>query len=137
MTGPRYEYMRRYYDTNRERVATRQHDYRQKHKKRIRVGEYGLTIEQYDAMVDAQNGACAVCGKVPRYELVIDHDHATGTIRGLLCHGCNAGIGYLGDNEEGIRRALEYLQAGAVLNNNDHGRGTYELRTLAEARTHG
>ncbi len=40
----------------------------------------------------------------------IDHDHATGKIRGVLCPSCNTGIGKLGDNIEGLRRALAYLE---------------------------
>lgn len=43
--------------------------------------------------------------------LCVDHDHVTGTVRGLLCNGCNHGIGKLGDNAEGVRRALAYLEA--------------------------
>jgi hypothetical protein len=73
---------------------------------------YGITMEQYDAMLAAQNGGCACRGSVQNGDkpLFVDHDHATGTIRGILCHDCNAGIGELGDTIEGLRRALAYLE---------------------------
>jgi hypothetical protein len=40
----------------------------------------------------------------------IDHDHKTGQVRGLLCSGCNTGLGHLGDDIQGLKRALEYLE---------------------------
>jgi hypothetical protein len=44
------------------------------------------------------------------FELVVDHDHNTGAVRGLLCHSCNTGLGHLGDSVETLARALDYLQ---------------------------
>ncbi len=50
----------------------------------------GLSVEQYDALLEKQGGGCAICGTPPkRMRLSVDHDHETGMIRGLLCHGCN------------------------------------------------
>lgn len=74
---------------------------------------YGLTVAQYDEMVAACGGKCAVCGRIPRERerLHVDHNHTTGKVRGLLCNQCNAGIGLLGDAPEGLRRAIEYLTA--------------------------
>lgn len=88
-----------------------QQAYHAENRRARRLAKYGLTEAAYDAMVAAQGGRCAVCRRTPRYELVPDHDHATGQLRGLLCHGCNAGIGYLGDTVEAVERALEYLIA--------------------------
>lgn len=75
--------------------------------------EYGLTVEQYAALVAAQDGRCAICGGPPRLQrkLAIDHDHTTGAVRGLLCGPCNVGIGALGDTAEGVERAVRYLRA--------------------------
>lgn len=78
---------------------------------------YGITRDEYDRRVQTQGDRCACCGTSekgkgrngPRKLWCIDHDHVTGAIRGLLCHQCNAGIGNLGDNADGVRRALEYL----------------------------
>jgi len=65
---------------------------------------YRLTLEQYNKMVIAQGGLCALCGKPPMVgkrarghekrapRLCVDHDHATGKVRGLLCHWCNSHI---------------------------------------------
>jgi hypothetical protein len=75
---------------------------------------YGLTLEKYNQMLEAQSGACAICGdkqaKTKRNgRFCIDHDHATGEVRGLLCSHCNRGIGLLGDNPEKLKAAAEYL----------------------------
>jgi Autographiviridae endonuclease VII len=77
------------------------------------MSRYSITVEQYQDRLDEQNGLCACCGKPastgPR-RLLVDHDHNTGQIRGLLCRRCNTGIGMLGDDVEGVRRALSYLE---------------------------
>lgn len=71
---------------------------------------YGLAITDYMDMAERQNNACAVCGRVPTRELLmVDHDHITGKIRGLLCRPCNMGIGFLGDNLDGVKKAINYL----------------------------
>lgn len=58
---------------------------------------------------ETQQGLCACCKREPE-KLVMDHIHGTDHIRGLLCHSCNTGIGKLGDNIEGLERALAYLK---------------------------
>ncbi len=74
--------------------------------------KYGITHEQYEAMLAAQGGVCACCGtsESGRDKWLVDHDHTTGRVRGLLCFNCNIGIGKLGDDEAGILRALAYMQ---------------------------
>lgn len=62
-------------------------------------------------MLASQDGACAICATRPTTNrLVVDHDHETDVIRGLLCNACNVGIGYLGDDPERLRRAISYLR---------------------------
>lgn len=77
------------------------------------VRKFGITLEEYDAMLASQHGLCALCGTDKpngRWNTFhVDHCHETGVIRGLLCYQCNAALGRLGDNEEGIRRALKYV----------------------------
>ena len=68
---------------------------------------YGLSIDMWEALVHKQNGLCALCGKAKK--LTVDHDHTTGRVRGLLCRPCNAALGTLGDNEHGLKKALEYV----------------------------
>lgn len=54
---------------------------------------YGLTVEQFEAMRAAQGNCCAMCSKEFKRTPYVDHDHATGEVRGLLCNGCNMGLG--------------------------------------------
>lgn len=73
---------------------------------------YGITIEQYDEMLAAQGGLCAICrGECPTGKrLGVDHCHETGKVRGLLCKSCNTGIGSLADSIECLEAALAYLR---------------------------
>lgn len=80
---------------------------------RKRLKNQGLTSEQYIEMLDSQGHRCGICqspdwgGKagVPN----IDHDHATGRVRGLLCNPCNLGIGLLGDSPSTIAAAAVWV----------------------------
>lgn len=91
----------------------------EQHRARLRRNKlqarYGISIEQYDELLLAQDGKCACCGSnTPGgygTTFRVDHDHTSGAIRGLLCQSCNAGIGFLGDTVEGVTQALAYLQA--------------------------
>lgn len=78
---------------------------------RRKVRGYGITIDDYNNMIDSQNGVCLICNKPNK--LVIDHNHTTGKVRGLLCHYCNLGIGYFKDNTDNLNRAIEYLNNNA------------------------
>lgn len=69
---------------------------------------YGVSPEDVAEMRERQGGACAICGRTD-LRLNVDHDHATGEIRGLLCDPCNRGIGQLGDDPERLLRAVAYL----------------------------
>lgn len=79
--------------------------------------KYGITVEQYNEMVQAQNGLCAICEGPPTHHgrLVVDHDHASGAIRGLLCWGCNVQIGRLRDSPGLVQKILDYLLEHAQL----------------------
>jgi hypothetical protein len=79
---------------------------------------FGISIEQYQEMFDAQGGVCSICGKPETAKsnrgelkmLAVDHDHKTGKIRGLLCQKCNNGIGHFEDNGNLLLRAIRYLR---------------------------
>ena len=74
---------------------------------------YGITPEEYDAMLLAQGGACASCGDGQSeggYRLSVDHNHDTGEVRGILCNGCNAALGHLKDDPQRILALLAYLR---------------------------
>jgi hypothetical protein len=79
------------------------------------IKKYGLTLEEYDAKLEAQGGACAICGSTePRgrwnRHFAVDHCHETGEPRGLLCGGCNVMLGNAGDSPARLRVAAEYLE---------------------------
>jgi len=75
---------------------------------------YGLTRDQYEAMLDAQGGVCALCKRPARkiggFILDVDHDHVTGKVRSLLCRLCNIGIGHFHEDPTLLRAAAEYLE---------------------------
>jgi hypothetical protein len=73
--------------------------------------KYGISIDEYDAMLARQGGGCGVCGSSPSdaISLHIDHDHRTGRIRGLLCFVCNSSLGEL-DDPSLLRAALRYVE---------------------------
>ena len=80
---------------------------------------FGITLNDYNKMVEAQNGVCAICGQ-PETDmdgrskkirsLAVDHNHKTGKVRGLLCGKCNKAIGGLKDNIKTLESALNYLK---------------------------
>lgn len=82
-------------------------------RRRHLASKYGITEADYEEMVEAQGNRCAVCfsdtvgGRYDRWH--IDHDHATGKVRGLLCTNCNRGIGHFKDNPLFLASAIEYL----------------------------
>jgi hypothetical protein len=79
---------------------------------------FGITLDQYRAMMESQGGVCAVCkrpedtltarGKVKK--MAVDHCHKTGRVRGLLCQRCNNAIGYAREDAGIIRSILQYLE---------------------------
>lgn len=84
----------------------------------VPMSKYGLTTEAFDAMLDEQEGRCAICRTGEpggRGEWHVDHCHETGENRGLLCAFCNPGIGYFRDDPELLRAAINYLEAHRVL----------------------
>ena len=81
---------------------------------------YGITVEQYENMLAQQDGKCAICGSKDSYsrtykttkvsKFAVDHCHASGKVRGLLCTRCNRALGLIGDNYEAALRMVEYLK---------------------------
>ena len=71
---------------------------------------YGMTPEDYDAILARQNGACAICESKSHRRLCIDHCHSTGTVRGLLCRDCNLGLGNYQDDPKRLLKAIVYLK---------------------------
>lgn len=81
---------------------------------------YGITLQDYWELVEAQLGRCAICqqevelepkGKGKSYGgFAVDHCHVTGKVRGLLCYKCNLALGHFRDDPELLRKALKYLE---------------------------
>lgn len=75
--------------------------------------KYGITPDEYDAMFESQGGRCSICQRPGEPEgragLVVDHCHATGRVRALLCFTCNAGLGSFKDRPDYLTAAIEYL----------------------------
>jgi len=72
---------------------------------------YGITWNDYEQMLDEQNGVCAICGSENKSgkKLYVDHDHYTGKVRGLLCVKCNGGLGFFNDDINIIESARRYI----------------------------
>ena len=71
--------------------------------------QYDISEDDYLFLLKNQDGACAICGDIPMYRLVVDHNHATGKVRGLLCRQCNLLLGLLGDDVDKAKSVIAYL----------------------------
>jgi len=74
---------------------------------------YGITTQQYNELFLRQEGLCAICGRHQaefKRRLAVDHDHATGKVRGLLCGLCNRALGGFSTVNK-LQAAIEYLEA--------------------------
>lgn len=123
-----------YYLRNRERILKRSSAYAKKHKPWIKNREqhcatlrkcyaknrhkwverrlmatYGITLKQYNQLVEKQKELCLICSK--KSKLFIDHSHITGKVRGLLCSPCNLALGGFNDDKEIIANAVRYLES--------------------------
>jgi hypothetical protein len=83
------------------------------HRSRTLRKKFGLTVEEYDRMLEAQGGVCLLCERENTYgrRLAVDHCHITGKVRGLLCTRCNAALGVFNDDPEILERAIQYLRS--------------------------
>jgi Recombination endonuclease VII len=77
---------------------------------RERARRYGLSLEEFRAILERQGNACAIC-KRSGVRLYIDHCHVTRMVRRLLCGKCNTGLGFFGDDPVRLRAAADYLEA--------------------------
>jgi len=74
---------------------------------------YGMTMEDYDAMLQAQDNKCAICGRDQAdvtKRFAVDHDHDTSRVRALLCYNCNHGLADFGDSIVRLQQAVTYLK---------------------------
>ncbi len=77
-----------------------------------KLKKFNMSVEEYQLLWDAQSGRCASCNKTEEENnkrLAVDHNHATGRNRALLCAKCNAGIGFFNDNPDLLEKAKQYI----------------------------
>ena len=129
----RQEYLKAWYERNRESHLKKQREYARAHKAEHRLisrrchlkNNFDMDAQQFDALLEKQGGACAICkAKEPggRGTWSIDHDHKCcpgvktcgKCIRGLLCNACNRALGGFRDSPELLASAIEYLKQGFV-----------------------
>lgn len=101
----------------RERPGAREASRRRQLKHHLRK-QYGMTMDDYESFLIAQQCVCAICGQAETAlgrggevkPLAVDHDHKTGAIRGLLCHRCNSVLGNAQDDADRLEAAARYLR---------------------------
>ena len=126
--------VKRWQQENKEHLSEYRREYRQRRLVEERnaylLRTFGIEIADYERMLAAQGGGCAICGKRPgKISLHVDHDHESGAIRGLLCVGCNNTLGQFRDSAELLARASNYVVGAlAILSEVE------ELRQLAVQR---
>ena len=111
---------RAYYRAHKQEINERSRAYYHAHKQDIqpilRRGQlkrlYGMSPADYDGLLAKQDGMCAICGTPSEETLCVDHSHATGIIRGLLCRKCNTGLGCYEDDPATMITSLAYLGGG-------------------------
>ena len=126
---------RAWYEANREREISRVKAWQQANPERVNESQrrnrarperkralrdqyyrrtFGISADDFDALLAQQGGGCAICGKRPERDasLHLDHCHDTGAIRGILCLSCNQGLGLFGDDVALLDAASRYLRGG-------------------------
>lgn len=83
---------------------------------------YGVSYQEVLDLLEKQNHLCAICNTKGfkmhegiKYNLVVDHCHESGSLRGLLCNNCNRGLGLFKDSKVNLRRAIEYLEGATTI----------------------
>lgn len=105
---------------SRQKSVEYQREYRAKNPAKVKelsrkthmMRTFNMTIEQYDEMLEAQNGVCAICQQscTTGNNLAVDHNHETGKVRALLCKNCNTAIGLMKEDVDRMIKAIEYIK---------------------------
>lgn len=109
------DHVKAYAKTKHAEEASRD-DYQQRYWEKNLKAFYKMNISEFNELWESQSGLCAICKHpmAPRGRtkdaVAVDHNHQTGAVRGLLCRGCNHGIGCLKDSPEVLKAAIKYLE---------------------------
>jgi hypothetical protein len=109
-------YMAKWRKENKERVRANHIKWRKNNPHKSRVyqlkRDYNLTSEEYSALLEEQQGVCAICCQADSTgkQLSVDHDHTTGKVRGLLCSGCNLALGSVKENITILENMMAYIR---------------------------
>lgn len=110
----RNEIQRNYVERNKELVYARQREWGKANPERLKLNtyksKYGLSGEDYRILLEKCNGACSLCLR-KGVKLVVDHNHDTGHVRGLVCSPCNQYLGFVERDRTLLNRIGEYLDA--------------------------
>jgi hypothetical protein len=94
---------------NRQQIAR----WCRRHPGHALLRKFGISLEQYFALLQKQGGGCAICGRkvnvTKKRRMPVDHCHKTNVVRGILCDHCNTALGLFQDSPDLLRRALAYL----------------------------
>lgn len=117
------EFQRAYKKKNAAKIAEQKREWRKKNPEKYRAANQRWQINRrmkrcdFDAMMEEQDGKCAICGTDKAYSgggdnrrLAIDHCHTSGKVRGLLCGNCNRMLGLAKDSTETLKNAIKYLE---------------------------
>lgn len=107
--------MRQYYKDHEQEIKDQSRQYQRDNALYIQLKRKGLTLDDYNRVVQEHSDVCDICGGPPdgRWStFTLDHCHNTGVLRGLLCSKCNRGLGFFKDNPELLKRAIQYLTRG-------------------------
>lgn len=108
---------KRHYEKHKEKIDQRAKEWYNNNRERYRnnafLRKYGISLEKYNEMRQEQFFSCVICKMTEEQvgkNLVVDHNHATGAVRRLLCANCNVGIGFFKDNPSLLEMAANYLR---------------------------
>lgn len=127
-TDKEKEYMKQYYMENKKQIIHKRIEYYKKNKdyyeqyrkenkdyfkERRLLSVYGITLEEYNTLLEKQKGCCAICKRHQSFfkkALHVDHNHFNNKIRGLLCYSCNTLIGHAKEDIQILKTSIKYLK---------------------------